>query len=138
MVDLIVALGGGDDRKQEAINLYKQGQGNYILFTGEPNLAQIYSKWGVGPEGIYTTFISTDTPSDVTQVRDAMLQNKFLSVEIVDSNYHLARTKMLFGRTFCYGAAVSYMGVPSPASWSIVIGELIAYIREYVTVKAQC
>jgi uncharacterized SAM-binding protein YcdF (DUF218 family) len=138
MIDLIVALGGGDDRKQEALTLYKQSVGSHILFTGEPNLSQMYYKWGVGPEGIYTTFISTDTPTDVTQVRDAMVQNGFKSVLIVDSNYHLRRTKMLFGRTFCVSDSVTYQGVPSPTTWKIILNESFAYIKEFITVLPKC
>lgn len=138
MVDLIVALGGGDDRKQAAILLYKQGYGHNILFTGEQNLPQLYKQWGIGIEGIYTNFISTDTITDVVQIRDAMLQNKYLSAIIVDSAYHLPRTKMLMSRTFCYGASVTYSSVATKVNWKQELGELAAYIREYITVRPQC
>lgn len=135
MVNLIVALGGGDDRKKAAVLMYKQGYGEHILFTGEPNIAQIYSEFGVGAEGIYPVLTSTDTISDVAEVQDTMNRNHFTSAIIVDSNYHLPRTKLLFSRLFQYSASISFAGVNTPVTWKQQLNELAAYVIAYFTVK---
>jgi hypothetical protein len=134
MSDLIVALGGGDDRKNKAVSLLKSGQGLKILFTGDPNFVQEYTQWGVQGYGVIPSWISKDTIDDVRVIQATMLAYKFTSATIVDSAYHLPRTKLLFSRLFLYSATIDYVSVPTPTTFFQRLFEHFAYIKEFLTV----
>jgi uncharacterized SAM-binding protein YcdF (DUF218 family) len=140
--NLVCALGGWDPRKTAAVSVQKSGGANMILFTGEPisrppgvTLYTLYEQFGANMSQIITPpYISTDTPGDVRVIQAVMQANNFTSVLVVDSNYHLPRTKMLFGRIFKWSATVAYQGVNQPITFAQQMSELGAYIREYMTI----
>lgn len=119
MSALVVALGGGDARKQKAIEISNSIPDSFILFTGEPDLIGMYTKWHV-TNGIFTRYISTNTQQDMIQIWQANIGIGFHgydSIIIVTSNYHIPRAK-LWAQRFLRGLPYTFVGVGGPCDWT--------------------
>lgn len=135
MYDLVVALGGGEDRKVKAVQLFQGGQADYILFTGEAlaTLPALYALHGVN--GVMPSSQSTNTIQDFQVIRAVMQSMKFTSVQIVDSGYHAPRSKMIAGVLLYPYYNYTFVTVPSPATKAQLFSEAIATIRNFITLK---
>jgi len=124
MGTLIVALGGGDARKQKAIELSNATPDSRILFTGEPDLMAMYTKWHV-KNGVFTRYISNNTQQDMIQIWQANLDLGFQgynSILIITSNYHVPRAKVWASR-FLKGLPYLFIGVDAPCDWACELQE---------------
>lgn len=95
--DLIVALGGENIRKKEAVRLFNEGFGKKILFTGFEIEKEDYYRYGIKDKDfIYPVRFLSNTYEEAVFTRDTALKNKFKSVIVVTSNYHTRRTSYIF------------------------------------------
>jgi uncharacterized SAM-binding protein YcdF (DUF218 family) len=106
--DTIVAISGGDTtaRANEAINLYKQGWGSRIIFSGAaedktgPSNAQVMADLaissGVPPRDILIEEDSTTTEENANKTQTLFEEYDTKSVIVVTSAYHARRAKIEF------------------------------------------
>ena len=128
--DLLVALGGGDERKVKAIQLFHEKKAKLLLFTGEPDPQQIYAHWKV--HGIIPDQVSTNTPEDFQVIRHEMDKRHLKSVIIVDSDYHLPQSKVLASETLPRPYVVNFVSVKTNASLSKRIDIILGTIRRAI------
>jgi len=128
--DMIVALGGGDERKVKAIELFHAGKAKTLLFTGEPNPQQMYDHWKV--HGIIPDHVSTDTPDDFRVINHEMSKRGFKSVIIVDSDYHVPESQMLASQTLPRSYSVRFVSVKTNAPASKRIDVYLGTIRRAI------
>jgi hypothetical protein len=145
---LVVALGGGDARKVKAVELLKSTAGAVLLFTGEPSdelgrtiqyeeavkLHDLYLKFGA-PGGVIPLVVSHDTISDFRVIYDVMVGARITNAVIVDSDYHAPRSKMIASMILSPYFNYSFVTVPTPGGVKYRFGELIAMIRNFITLK---
>jgi uncharacterized SAM-binding protein YcdF (DUF218 family) len=133
MFDLIVALGGGVDRKVKAVQLLNQGLAPNILFTGDSNYKAEYAFYNI-PIVSWTTppFISTDTWSDGDVIREVLENNNWKSVAIVTSNYHLPRAWIILKKDMPK-YTLAFYGVSSPFGASRVLSESGGILKAIIT-----
>lgn len=95
--DLIVALGGENIRKKEAVRLFREGYGKKILFTGFEIEKEDYYRYGIKDKDfIYPVRFLSNTYEEAVFTRDTAVKNGFKSVIVVTSNYHTRRTSYIF------------------------------------------
>lgn len=132
--DVIVALAYPRDmRVRHAVQLYRQGYGNYVAFnfgvgprTNVPNIFRnepkdsprsvakgFASDSGVPTEKIITQGDTTSTYEEAVQLKNTMRQRGFRSAIIVTSELHTRRAAMVFHKVF-RGESVRllFYGVP--------------------------
>jgi len=134
--DLIVALGGGDDRKAKAAEMFNDGMANYILFTGESNdintMNNLYLRWGIFTHGLTPTYTSLNTWDDGDVIRDIAKVHNFNNIIIVTSDYHIPRCRIIFSKDMSK-LNLKYVGVPSPFGFSRVVKETLGCIKAVFT-----
>lgn len=95
--DMIVALGGENIRKKEAVKLFNEGYGKKILFTGFDIEKEDYYRYGIrDKEFIYPVRFLSNTYEEALFTRDTALKNKFKSIIVVTSFYHTRRSSYIF------------------------------------------
>lgn len=95
--DLIVALGGENIRKKEAVRLFREGYGKKILFTGFEIEKEDYYRYGIKDKDfIYPVRFLSNTYEEAVFTRDTSVKYGFKSVIVVTSNYHTRRTSYIF------------------------------------------
>lgn len=106
--DVIVAVSGGDTfaRTQKAIDMYKAGWADKLVFSGasaDPeSISNAEAMWriaesdGIPSEDVYLDEHSQDTKQNAKNVVDILHQLGAKSVILVSSPYHLRRVKMNF------------------------------------------
>ncbi|MCX7991657.1 MAG: YdcF family protein [Proteobacteria bacterium] len=95
--DLIVALGGENIRKKEAVELFNKGYGKKILFTGFEIEKEDYYRYGLKDKDfIYPVRFLSNTYEEAVFTRDVALNKGYKSVIVVTSNYHTRRTSYIF------------------------------------------
>ncbi len=106
--DVIVAISGGDTgaRAEKAVDLYKNGWADKIIFAGaaaDPNspsnaeqMRDIALADGVPAEAIIIEKNSANTIENAKNVTAILKQNGWQNVILVSENYHLRRAGMLF------------------------------------------
>jgi uncharacterized SAM-binding protein YcdF (DUF218 family) len=126
--DLIHVLGGGDvGRVDYGVELYKQGFGKKMFFTGgrvEPprmkKLPKSFSSGdyaelqGVSPDDILTRGSkSANTYEEALALRELLdKENSIQSVIIVSTPYHLQRARWVFNKLVGYRVDLQYAPVP--------------------------
>lgn len=99
--DLIVALGGENNRKIKAVELFKQGYGKKILFTGFEITREDYARYGLTPnEYVYPVKSAFNTYEESQIVLEIAKKSKFKSVIVVTSFYHSRRASETFKHYF--------------------------------------
>ncbi|MCL2037990.1 YdcF family protein [Candidatus Saccharibacteria bacterium] len=106
--DVIVAISGGDTtaRAQKAINLYKDGWAQYIIFSGaaadpeSPSNAKVMRNMaidaGVPKSALLLEQNSVNTVENAKNVAEIINENNWRNVILVSENYHLRRAGFLF------------------------------------------
>ena len=95
--DLIVALGGENLRKQEAVRLFNEGYGKKILFTGFEIEKEDYYRYKLQDKDfIYPVRFLSNTYEEAVFTRDTALKNKYKKVLVVTSFYHTRRSAYIF------------------------------------------
>ncbi len=145
--DAIVAISGGDTaaRADEAIRLYKNGWGNYLIFSGAaadksgPSNAQVMQERaidaGVDPNVIIVEENSENTIENAEQTTNIFKTHDIKSAILVTSGYHERRALIEFHRR-ALGVEVRAHPVAedkqwsrtwwlTPAGWGLAIPELI-------------
>jgi uncharacterized SAM-binding protein YcdF (DUF218 family) len=150
--DLIHVLGGDVDRIDYGIELYKQGYGRKIFFTGGrieiplvhttySRLAQEYAvSKGVRPENVLPhESRATSTYEETLELRAFLDGTPIRSVIIVSSPYHLRRARWIFNKML--GDRVTFQFAPVPFEvgrhkrrWWTDEKTLKAVIIEYLTI----
>ncbi len=98
--DAIVVLTGGTDRLKPAIELLKSGSGKKLLISGvnpETTKSQIVKAYGIAPDlaacCVDLDQIAANTIGNATQSAKWLRANRFASVILVTSNYHMPRAE---------------------------------------------
>lgn len=95
--DCIVALGGENIRKREAVRIFKEGYGKKILFTGFEVTKDDYERYGLKQgEYIYPVKSAFNTYEEAQVVKEIAKKHNFKSVIIVTSFYHSRRASETF------------------------------------------
>jgi uncharacterized SAM-binding protein YcdF (DUF218 family) len=124
--DLIHVLGGDVERIDYGIELYKQGYGKKILFTGGrvelplvnatySQLAQEYAESkGVPAEAILPDeSMATSTYEEVLELQEILKNDSSLqSLIIVSSPYHLRRARWIFNKILGHHVKLQFAPVP--------------------------
>jgi len=112
--DVVVILGGGgQERVDRGVKLYKSDYGKKIIITGMPiQLTGLpITTWpqlamnsalsmGVPKNAIITEERPTSTYEDAEYVKEDMLKGNFKSAIVVSSPYHMRRARMIFKKVF--------------------------------------
>ncbi len=97
--DCIVALGGENIRKKEAVKLFKKGYAKKILFTGFEITKDDYERYGLkSNEYIYPVKSAFNTYEESQVVLDILKRYDFKSLILVTSFYHSRRASATFKR----------------------------------------
>lgn len=97
--DCIVALGGENSRKKEAVKLFKKDYAKKILFTGFEITKKDYERYGLKPnEYIYPVKSAFNTYEESQVVLDIVRRYNFKSIILVTSFYHTRRASETFKR----------------------------------------
>jgi len=156
-VDAVVAISGGDTRARtaEAINLYKNGWSDTLVFSGaaadksgpsnaEAMMMQAISA-GVPVSAILLDETSETTKENAANTADLFERNNIKSVILVTSAYHQRRAGLEFG--YRAGDAVKIINHPvkvdnqwsgwwwtTPTGWWLATSELIKILGFYMGV----
>lgn len=157
-VDAIVAISGGDTRARtaEAINMYKNGWANLLIFSGaaadksgpsnaEAMMLQAINA-GVSPSSILLDETSETTKENAANTTNLFVQNKIQSVILVTSSYHQRRAGLEFGHRA--GAGIRIVNHPvkadnqwnswwwtTPTGWWLAISEIFKVVVFYAGVS---
>ncbi len=95
--DCIVALGGENVRKREAVKIFKEGYGKKIIFTGFEVTRDDYERYGIKQgEYIYPVKSAFNTYEEAQVVKEIAKKHNFKSVIVVTSFYHSRRASETF------------------------------------------
>ena len=145
--DAIVAVSGGDTsgRAKEAIELYHNGWGTYLIFSGAaadksgPSNAEVMKRQaieaGVDPSAIVIEETSVNTAENAAETKNIFDNMGIGSAILVTSSYHERRAIIEFRRR---AAGVTFRAHPTPydtqwngwwwvtpRGWGVVIPELL-------------
>lgn len=154
-VDAIVAVSGGDTtaRAQEAIELYKAGWSDKIIFSGAaqdktgPSNAEAMRRQavnaGVTEGAIITEGNSATTRQNAEQAKELFTQKDIHTVILVTSAYHQRRASLEFNKRT--GGEVKIINHPvaednqwsrlwwlTPQGWWLAVGEFFKIIAFYM------
>lgn len=118
--DAIVVLTGGQLRIQEGVRLLKDGYGSRLLISGvntKTGQADLIRITGLDP----TTFeccvdlgyTALDTIGNASEIRTWADANRFRSLVIVTSNYHMPRTLVELSRTLSHLRIIPHTVTPT-------------------------
>ncbi len=95
--DLIVALGGENIRKHEAVKLFNEGYAKKILFTGFEIEREDYYRYKLTDKYfVYPVRFLSNTYEEAVFTRDLVVKNNYKKVIVVTSFYHTRRTAYIF------------------------------------------
>jgi len=145
--DAIVAISGGDTsaRTSEAINLYKNGWANILIFSGAaadksgPSNAKVMQEQaiaaGVDPSSILIDEASETTAQNATETSNIFKEHGITSAILVTSAYHERRAMLEFDKRT---SGVSLRAHPvatdnqwgpmwwsTPTGWALAIPETV-------------
>ena len=112
--DLVVGLGGGRKRQEEAARLFKEGLTEWVLFVGSHVRPQDYRYLGVPAErAVPTPPPANTTYEEALATRTVVQEHSFKSVVIVTSPYHMRRVRWIFERVL-RGSGVTLLLATAP------------------------
>jgi uncharacterized SAM-binding protein YcdF (DUF218 family) len=151
--DLIHVLGGDVERIDYAIELYKQGLGGRILFTGGrlelPLVNATYSQLAreyAESKGVLAEAIlpeeskATSTFEEVLELQEILKSDSSLqTIIIVSSPYHLRRARWIFNKNLGHRVKLQFAPVPFEKSrlkqrWWTEELSLQAVVNEYLKI----
>lgn len=97
---IIILTGGGIDRLEKAVELFKQGLAPIIMISNgqEDNLYNEALEMGVPAGSIILENNAESTTGSAVYSTELMVKHKFQSAIVVSSNYHMRRVKSNFER----------------------------------------
>lgn len=148
-VDAIVAISGGDTdaRTREAIELYKKGWSDTLIFSGAAEdkqgssnaavMRQTAIKAGVPESAIQIEEYGADTAGNASGVAQIVDRQEYIRMILVTSPYHQRRAYMEFAQAM--GPSIKIINHPTaydkywlpevwwlnPYSWYLAITELV-------------
>ena len=152
-VDAIIAVSGGDTqaRTAHAVQLYKHGWSDTIIFSGAakdtsgPSNALVMRRTaiadGVPPSAILIEQTSIDTSQNAANSKELLKNHDISSVILVTSGYHQRRASLEFHKQL--GDAVTIQNSPTydkdwnkiwwlkPRGWWLAGGEFVKIIAFY-------
>lgn len=97
---IIVLTGGGIDRLERAVRLYKQNKAQYLIISNgtEDNYYQEAILMGVARQSILLENQADSTTDSAVYTIDMMEKHRLKSAIVVSSNYHMRRVKQNFNK----------------------------------------
>ena len=154
-VDAIIAVSGGDTsaRTREAINLYRSGWSDTLIFSGAaqdktgPSNAEAMKRQaiaaGVSTDAIITEESSETTRQNAEQLQTLLTERNIKRVILVTSAYHQRRASLEFNKRV--GGSITILNHPvsednqwsrlwwlTPQGWWLAIGEFFKIIAFYM------
>ena len=121
---VIVLSGGGIERIEKAVELYKEGFAPYIMLSNgqEDNLYEAILKMGVPIDSIILENNASSTTESAYFTKELMIQHQFQSAIVVSSNFHMRRVKSNYQRAISNSEIkLIYCSVPdngyAPSRW---------------------
>lgn len=152
--DTIIAVSGGDTaaRTQKAINLYKNGWADRLIFSGAasdksgPSNAEVMRKQaldnGVPASAILIEETSETTKENAENTRDILQVERIESAILVTSRYHMKRAMLEFQNR---APSIEFRASPAdvdnqwstwwwttPYGWFLAVGEMVKIIVFYL------
>jgi len=124
-VDVIIVLGGDDERVKEAVYLYKEGISKNMIMTGGSSDAKVSKaevmkrqamRLGIPEERIILEPKSRHTYEHPIFVKPILRAQGFKSAIVLSSPYHMRRSAMLFDRAF-KDSGIKLIYYPVQESW---------------------
>lgn len=153
--DVIVAISGGDTeaRTREAIDLYKRGWADKLLFSGAAadktgpsnaeTMRQLALKSGVPDSNILIEEESNTTQENAKLTSQIFADNNLKSAILVTSAYHQRRASIEFNQAL--GSGVTIINHPiaedkqwtrtwwaTPNGWWLAMGEVVKIVVTYM------
>lgn len=101
--DAIIVLTGGDKRVNEGLDLLAEGRGRQLLISGvngQVKAEELIALWGGNKEKVRCCitlgYSANDTASNATETQDWIKNKNVESIRLVTSNYHMARSLLMF------------------------------------------
>jgi uncharacterized SAM-binding protein YcdF (DUF218 family) len=122
--DAIVVISGDEQmaRFREGLNLYRQGYGTYLVFSGAARdngisnadvMSDLAVAAGVPARAILEDSLGEDTWGNAVHTRQLLLQQGINSAILVTSPYHVRRAKLTFDTAYAgSGIALSVHAAP--------------------------
>lgn len=155
-VDAIVVVSGGDTtaRTKKAIELYKNGWAQKIIFSGAAKdknhssnaviMQTLAIEQGVPTSDILIDELAETTAANAKNVSDIFLAENIKSAILVTSGYHQRRVWLEFNR---YAPNVRLLNCPltsdkdwsiyfwwmNPRGWWLAIGEMVKIVQFFMT-----
>lgn len=147
--DAIVALTGGAQRIGDAIDLLAKGYGNRLLITGvnERTSRDQIARLNPGQRRLFECCVDLDyrarnTIGNAIETRRWANQNRFRSLIVVTSNYHMPRTLLELDHALPAARKVPYAVVTnsidldgwwrSPATTRVLLSEYMKFLAMWV------
>jgi uncharacterized SAM-binding protein YcdF (DUF218 family) len=112
--DLVVALGGGPERREAAAVYLSRGWARRILFVGSDIRPEDYRSMNI-PAGktVAPAAAAATTYEEALAVRKVVAEHRLRSVLVVTSDFHLRRARLTFERVL-QDSGVDLMFVAAP------------------------
>ena len=101
--DAIIVLTGGDKRVNEGLDLLAKGSGKLLLVSGvneKVKTEELIALWKGDREKVLCCitlgYTASDTASNATETEDWIKARNVKSIRLVTSNYHMARSLLMF------------------------------------------
>lgn len=109
--DAIVVLTGGRGRLDNGLNLFNNGNANYLIIAGaakDASLESIFSKKGIGLDAgrIVLEKKSTSTYENALEIKKIIEAMNIKSIILLTSYYHMKRASYTFNRIMPKGIAI--------------------------------
>ncbi|MFC3884801.1 YdcF family protein [Bacillus songklensis] len=97
---IIVLSGGGIERLEKGVELYKKGFAPYFMISNgqEDGLYEAAQKMGVPIDSIILENNASSTTENALFTKKLMMKHKFQSALVVSSNYHMRRVKTNYSK----------------------------------------
>lgn len=136
---VIVLSGGGIDRLEKGVELYKKGFAPYVMISNgqEDGLYEAAQQQGVPSDSIILENQARSTKENALFTKELMQKYQFQSAIIVSSNYHMRRVKSSYEKAISNSklkliyCSVSDNGYDSDNWWETRENRKATYI-EYV------
>ena len=121
---IVVISGGGLERPEKGIALFKEGFAPLVIFSGAAREGEVSNaeamgalaqKQGVESNQIILEEESRDTFENARNVAEIVRNRNLKSILLVSSSYHQRRAFILFQRAL--GKDISIINVPAQTSW---------------------
>ena len=143
--DAIVALTGGQNRIQEALDLFAQGKASHLFISGvfkDVRKRDITGLWegehALPTCGITLGYEATTTEQNAQETREWIIKEDYQSIRLVTGNYHMARSLLELRHAmpgidiYAHPVKQPNLGVFSKRFWELVFTEYHKYLYRRV------